>query len=356
MRALVVPGDRGGCGHYRMIWPAEALKDQGADVHVLGEHEHFIDGVFQDTTEGERLVDIVDPPDVDVIVLQRCVEGWRADLVQLLQAKGIAVVVEVDDDFTRIDPRNIAYGYTNPETSPSSNWQHLLRACEHADMVTVSTPALAGTFAPHGRVQVLPNCVPARYLNIRHEWSPGSKLKVGWTGSIDTHPGDLESTDGAVADIMAEQSPVATFVVVGTGKGVQHALELHYQPKATGWLDIARYPKAVAQFDVGIVPLRACAFNRAKSWLKGLEMAAVGVPFVASPTPEYERLAKLGAGALVGRTRDWTRELRRLMVDAAYRIEKSEQGRAVAATWTIEGNCIRWLEAWTNARAERMAA
>ena len=58
------------------------------------------------------------------------------------------------------------------------------------------------------------------------------------------------------------------------------------------------YTSSVAELGVGLVPLLDSAFNRAKSWLKGLEYAALGVPFVASPTPEYVKLAGLGAGLL----------------------------------------------------------
>ncbi len=36
---------------------------------------------------------------------------------------------------------------------------------------------------------------------------------------------------------------------------------------------------------VGIAPLVDRPFNRSKSWIKGLEYSAFGLPFVASPLP-----------------------------------------------------------------------
>jgi len=272
-------------------------------------------------------------------------------------------VVEVDDDFTRIDPRNVAHDACDPRTSPDRNYQHLLRACAQADLVTVSTAALAGRFASHGRVAVVPNCVPAAYLSEPNrrifsgrDWQPGTKVRVGWAGSVETHPGDLEATGGALGTVLRELGGVASCHIVGTGRGVKDALRLTAEPSSTGWMPLEHYPKALAQLDVGIVPLRACAFNRAKSWLKGLEMAACGVPFVASPLPEYERLATLGAGVLASNSRQWAEQLRTFVTRPDVRAECAAKGRAVAKHYTIEANAHRWWEAWTSAAEMRRAA
>jgi hypothetical protein len=105
--------------------------------------------------------------------------------------------------------------------------------------------------------------------------------------------------------------------------------------------------------DVGIVPLEDTDFNAAKSRLKGLEMAAVGVPFVASPRDEYQRLHRLGAGLLADRPRDWRRHLTRLVRDGDYREELADRGRAVAAAETYENHADRWWAAWQRAADNR---
>ncbi len=356
MRVLICPADRGGCGSYRMIWPAEALAGQGHDVRILPEGDTLTRGYYG---ADDELLDI-DTPDADVIVLQRVLSEHLLALIPRLQAKGIAVVVEVDDDFTCIDPKNVAYANSQPETSPKSNYLNLLAACDLADLVTVSTPALARRFAPHGRVAVLENCVPERYLAEHgarflsgRDWQIGQKVRVGWSGSTKTHPGDLNVTSGAVQRILRG---TAQFSVVGTADGVQEALGLAKPPTKTGWVSLKKYPRAVAMLDVGIVPLKASAFNRAKSWLKGLEMAACGVPFVASATPEYERLANLGAGLLADRPKLWEKHLLRLTTDYGCRRDLAMRGREVAKAWTVERNAPRWLAAWHEAAAIRKAA
>lgn len=360
MRVAVYPADDGGCGRYRCRWPAEALAAQGADIQLrsLGGDDPDLQALFHDDRDpvtgkvfASRLVGVV-PPDADVVVMQRPLNEANADAIPLLQGHGVKVVVEVDDDFTCLHRDNVSWRAVHPMLHPQRNHHHLRRACRLADHVVVTTPALARRFAPHGRFTIVPNHVPASYLDVTVEAHDG--VYVGWTGSIDTHPTDLQVTGGAVGRVVHDEG--ATFAVVGTGKGVARALHLHADPVASGWLPIEQYPTAMAHLDVGIVPLDDIMFNQAKSWLKGLEMAAVGVPFVASPTDDYVRLAKLGAGTLAAKPKDWRNQVGALVRSAELRAEVAGRGRATAAEWTIEANCGRWWDAWTAPLRARSAA
>jgi len=150
-------------------------------------------------------------------------------------------------------------------------------------------------------------------------------------------------TGGGVARAV-RKVPGAQVAVVGTGKDVRRNLGLNEDPVACGWREIEDYPQAVAQFDVGIVPLELTRFNEAKSWLKGLEMAALGVPFVASPTEQYRAL---GAGWIADKPREWERCLLHLMLTPERRAEVADGGRLWVSSMTIEGNCGQWWDAWT---------
>lgn len=350
---MAYPADEGGCGAYRIIWPAEALAAGGADVELIrpGDDHQMMAKWQRDATGREHVVDVV-PPDADVVVMQRPLMRGTVDGIVHLQRHGVRVVVEVDDDFASIHPRNVSFANVNPSVSPDRNHLHLMRACSLADHVVVTTPALARRYGRHGRFSIVPNHVPARYLDVTPE--PHDGVFVGWTGSIDTHPTDLQVTRGGVAQAVRDTG--ARFAVVGTGKGVQRALGLDVAPLVSGWAPLDRYPEAMAQLDVGIVPLDDIVFNHGKSWLKGLEMAAVGVPFVASPTDDYVRLAKLGAGLLATRARDWRRFVGELVGDEHHRAEAAGRGRDLARRWTIEGNSERWWDAWTAPLRARRAA
>jgi hypothetical protein len=353
MRVLVLPADDGGCGHYRCIWPAQALADQGADI-TLGLDTSGIDGIYQPKTHGpDELVGLATVPDADVIVLQRPLHRDRLTLIRLLQEAGRRVVVEIDDDFSCLHPRNGSWRSCHPQHSPNRNWVHLAAACRMADWVTVTTPALARTYGAHGRCTVVPNMVPASYLGLRRDLQAIGPI-VGWTGSMETHPTDLQCTRGAVQRAITGTTGVVA--VVGTGTGVKAALGLDAAPLACGWLPLDRYPEAMAQFDIGIVPLADIAFNHAKSALKMMEGSALGVPMVVSPTADNMRMHGQGLGLVARRPREWERHLRRLIESADMRAQYSDEGREVMRRFTIEGNCQRWWDGWTTCLARAAVA
>lgn len=334
-----------------MIWPAQELKKQGHDITIIRPHErsqHF-KGVVNANNE---LVDVHIPEDADVIVLQRITHKHLIDAIKIIRGKGVAVVVDIDDDLAAIDPRNPAFAILHSKfgVNPDHNWVNTQLACEAATFVVTSTAALKHRYAPHGRVLVVHNHVPKRYLDIPRV----DDTIIGWAGSTHSHPGDLDVVGMAVAQLMDE----TTFMQIGPVEGVREALHLPFNPAFTGPLKIQKeWPEGIAKLGIGIAPLANTRFNAGKSWLKPLEYSALGVPWVASPRPEYRKLhEEYGVGVLAEKPKHWLRELRRLVNDAAHRAEQSKRGREAAAELTIEGNAWRWLEAWTEAyQIERMS-
>ena len=261
------------------------------------------------------------------------------------------MVVDVDDDLAAIEPRNPAFTHYHPRLSPDRNWHHLARACAAADLVTVSTPALAERYGRHGRVCVLPNYVPARYLHVARPAAALTSPVLGWTGTPMTHRGDLAVAGDAVR--RALQATGATFLAIGS----EHTLTaLGIPGEVAPWTPIDRYPEQVARLDVGIAPLELTKFTAAKSWLKPSEMAALGVAVVMSPTEEYLRLAALGVGEIARRPREWEGILRRLLTDHGWRRERAATGRAVMAGLTYEKFAGRWWDAWVSAARARRPA
>lgn len=332
LNVRVVPADDGGCGWYRLRHPARVL---GIECQTLPK------ALFHDI-DGQPMIRALDC-DADVIVIQRPLQRETVQAIKVLQRQGTAVVVEIDDDFHALPPGHPARPDTDPANNATFNRAWLKKACLQADLVTVSTPALAERYAPHGRYAILPNLIPADYLNIRG----GKGRQVGWTGSVATHVGDLEVTGGGVAQAITEHD--SELRVVGTGKGVAERLGYTGKVQATGWVPIAKYPSAYSRMHVAVVPLALNPFNEAKSWLKGIEAAALGVPFVASPTSEYRRLHQLGAGRLAESPADWYDEVSSLLTDASYWEAQRAAGRETASHLTYEEHAWRWAEAWQEA-------
>jgi hypothetical protein len=348
LRVILYSADSSGCEFVRC---REPLRTSGVDGEVRQSVEIIGRGIRRrrgTAVLSEQIVErVVAPIDADVVVFQRPPHRDTPAIIEQIQAQGVAVVVDVDDDLMTVHPQNAAYALHAGLITPEVNARYTARCCGIADLVTVSTPALAERYGAHGRVVVLPNCVPAAMLDYpRH--SDGHT--IGWPGRIASHPGDLEVTRGGVGEALEDDW---RFHVIGEAAGVKDALGLPQEPSETPWIaSVEDYHRELGCLDVGIVPLAPSTFNESKSFLKGIELAAAGVPFVASPRPEYEAL---GLGILAGdRSRNWRSAVRDLARDESLRWELAEQGReTVGASHTYEANGWKWAEAWGDAVANR---
>jgi hypothetical protein len=128
------------------------------------------------------------------------------------------------------------------------------------------------------------------------------------------------------------------------------ALGLAEDPPGVGDIDFKQWPRYVSALGVGIAPLADTVFNAAKSWLKVLELSGAGVPWVASPRPEYHRFHQFGVGVLADRPKVWYRECKQLLASPGLREEQSGRGLEVARQHIIDDHCEAWWEAWTTAR------
>jgi hypothetical protein len=312
------------------------LAREGYDVEVWRPGRTFM--VRQRDSDG-AVLDAM-PPDCDVLVLQRVQSRMAAKAIPHLQRRGIRVVVDVDDDFSCIDPANTAWTDIDPKRNPNRNWHWTRTACAAADLVTVTTPALADRYGRHGRVRVLPNRLPRFSFATA---APHDDLRVGWAGYVGTHPNDLQVMRGSVGQLLDERA--MPFHVVGPAEGVAERVGVR-QVKATGLVSFDRWPRAIAALDIGVVPLADTAFNAGKSFLKGLEMAAAGVIPVMSPTPEYLRLHADGIGLLAKRPRDWRSAAAMLLDNEDRRLELAARSLAGARRHVMEDHLDAWADAW----------
>ena len=344
MKIYAFPADMHGCGSYRIIWPSEQLKLEGWDIDIVlpGSRDRGLRGVMDD--DG-FMKDVIIPEDADLMVFQRVSHVHIAQAIELIRAKGVAVVVEIDDDLTCIDPRNPAFDLLKPGgLQPEHSWRNTLKACEAATMVVVSTPALLKTFARHGRGRVYDNYIQRHLLDIPRV----DHDLIGWAGSVHSHPGDLQVMGSSINRLAQEGYQFAN---IGNGIGVREAWGIgqHVPLHCTGVTDPGGWGQMVAKLGVGVAPLADTKFNAAKSWLKMAEMAAVGVPCVGSPRAEYSRLHERGVGTLARNEKEWYRKVKILASSPAARQEMSEQGRAIMAGMTVEGNAWRLGEIWAEA-------
>lgn len=344
---MVIPADHGGCGHYRLIWPAQYLKHLGHDVEVCWVGQR---GVFEVVSydEGKTITGIKMPPGVDVVVFQRVSNPLYINVVPALRRMGIAVVMDMDDDLGKINKKSAAYGVYRKNEVHSS--QITASIAEQCTLVTVTTPALAKVYGRHGRVEIIDNYICGSDLEIpRHD-----SETIGWAGTTNTRGDDWQVVGKAVSQLTQEGYE---FLAVGPEGSLKEELRLAAEPTYTGWVPIESWMQGMSAIGVGMAPLFPSNFNRAKSRLKVIQMAALGIPYVASPLPEYERFHReSGTGILGYSPADWYDGLKRLLTDPGLRADMGARGREYMKDQTIEANAYRWWDAWTRAMDMQRAA
>lgn len=384
LRIAIYPADQGGCGKYRISWPAAAAADHSKNIEILrvpdikirwnGRH------VNGQVGEWDEVIDAYCTEDVDVMVFQRPLNKEMATAFKILKERGVAIVVDLDDNFDLIDPKNAAWFSSAPYwhnkaqvdayiakygnvkigmQSADGNWyyipkyrgrthrENIYESLRYADVLTAST----GHIAQHyGRLPkesiVIENHIPQSYFEIAANTN-GRDRTLGWTGTLATHPSDFRPVGAAIK--LARAKTGFRWKIIGDGGGIESATGLA-PDETTGWLDInGQYQQAFASLDAIVCPLDNQKFNMSKSWLKPLEAAALGVVPIMSPLPEYVAINEKGVGVVARRPREWESAISKVMSDSKYRLEIAKAGREFAKTMTIESNVHKWVQAWERA-------
>lgn len=365
MRVDIIPSDKVACAHYRLAWPAAAVAEQTDwDVRIHDPGDVSVHPPF-------AVKGIDDLESVDVVVMQRVATPRQVRLISALQRLGIAVVVDVDDLLSDIDPDNKSWTYWNERVMDLPRYRYLEQATKMADLVTVSSDALARKYGKHGRVEVLRNGLPnhgfddpdavyerSRAIGLS---SAVDQVIVGWSGSLDSHPHDLEALGGAVRAAM-DKDPHIHFRVIGDAEPVTQALNLDPERvSGTGWLPFEDYHAAMRAVDIGLVPLSETRFNRAKSHLKAMEFAGAGAIVLASDLPEQRRLTETIPMATVsnrsGSHFNWQAFIEAEAAALREHAEAMAQDRSqmvrMTAQWAYANRSGEWVKAWERAAARR---
>jgi glycosyltransferase involved in cell wall biosynthesis len=297
--------------------------------------------------------------DPDVLVLCRVMGDYVPDAVRRIRRRGRTLVVfDVDDWFAGIP------GYNPASNLPPEVVATMHQAMREADLITCSTPELAEAYCSLNRTVVLPN-----YLD-PHIWRPfqdmprlRAHIHVGWAGAFHWRAGDLELLKPWVPRFL-DAHPEVRFVAVGCrdllrflGVDGLTTPRLPVGEKTTFRnKDLHPYqhlPAMLANLDIGLVPLIHNRFNQAKSWCKGMEYNAMGIPAVVSPSREYRRFIEPGVNGYFVRGHEWARAVER----AIDNLDELRVGaRRVAEQYFVDEHIHKWVEAYTSARKEASVA
>ncbi len=325
----------GGSGHIRIGQYMKYLRQQGVDTECGILAQNNMTGTF-----GIHCWNGVDHFDCDVIVMQRYMHMQA--LTDLIRAKasGQIILQDVDDWYWGLSPLNAAYEASLPSRNPRENTDWYRDIIKASDGIIASTDFLYDKMKLwNENTRIHKNHVEANKYASRVHTNSTEKIVVGWMGSTSHRSGDLEilrphaqqiseyATWHHTGHISSPHIPTFSSAVGANGSEVSVSAFLPPEQLHLGF-----------NFDAGIVPLTDIPFNHAKSYIKGIEYACGGVPFVASASPEYIELAeKHGIGVIAKSPKDYVTLLKKF-VDPDYRQEVSDNNfKKVKSFDTAEG-------------------
>lgn len=300
-----------GCAWYRCLLPSNELKKHGfgTGLGFPGFNDEFGFGLMVEDNKAIH--------GWDVIVFKLIMHQRILDAMEKAKEMGQTIVVDIDDWHDGLDKTNRAYQVTDPENSPENNRDIYNKIISLADAIIVSTPFLGDYYSKMNKnVYMVRNGIDLGRWNQR-KISYTEKPVVGWVGATPWRSKDLESVAHSVGKFINENKLPFHHSGHTTASDAPFA---HTQLEIDGGnvttmplVPILDYPKLFEPIDIGIVPLNDVPFNHAKSFIKGLEYAAAGVPFIASYSPEYQYLADAGVGRVARTEEEWEYHLSELM-------------------------------------------
>lgn len=328
-----------GCAWYRCYIPSNKLMKNnwksGMGLPLFDEKYGFCQII--DETKAIRGFDIVV---LKLVMLERLV-----DHIPAAQALGQKIVIDVDDFFEGLDKTNMAYEMSSSEKNPRNNRDHLERSIHMADAVIASTPFLADFYKQRrSNVFMVRNSLDMSLWNTKRKDNGKIWPTIGWVGATPWRSRDLETLNPYMGDFIKKYN-----------LKFHHSGNIIGAPQASDQLGIDsglstvqpmekiyNLPKLFEKIDIGLVPLNDLPFNEAKSFIKGLEYAAMGIPFVAQDMPEYVELYNTGVGRVASSWDDWEKELKMLLDPRERERQRKQNMKNLLKYHTIDTRIDDW--------------
>jgi len=282
---------------------------------------------------------------LDMIVMQRWMHASIPEQIKTVRKKGVVIVNDIDDWYWGLGPGNLAYYASHPRAHPNENTDHYRKTLAVSDAVITSTPYLAkrlSQFVASDKIHIMENHVELDKFT-PHVHEEEDRPTVGWIGST------AHRTSGDL-DILK-----SLYRTIGTeGWRYHHSGHVGYHPHFYDVVGLGKDDVTILlpvpperlddlmRFDIGVVPIRKSPFNESKSWIKGIEYAAAGIPFVASDSGEYKRLKKeYKIGRTAKNNAQWVKHFKELR-DPAVRQEEADRQRVALEPLDAKWGAAKW--------------
>jgi glycosyltransferase involved in cell wall biosynthesis len=334
-----------GCTWYRCIIPANILNSNGYQSHV-GYPAQLGDGNLAISLAPPLYKNAVVADGHDLLVLKLVMHAKVKELLEKKISQGKRVVIDIDDWFDNLPESNRARDTTDPETHPENNRDIYFAIMEMAHALICSTQFLFDFYStkyPNKPIFLVRNTIDIGRWRIKKKYS--GLPKIGWCGATPWRANDLEQLAPFMNDYLKSRNlKFHHSGAIPNAPSVAQLMEVdHERVTVEGMRPITDLPGLLHAIDIGVVPLNNIQFNHAKSYLKGLEYAAAGIPFIASDLPEYRYLADAGVGRIASTPSQWMAHLDELQ-DASLRRDEAQMNyEIVKDQFSMNSSARQWL-------------
>lgn len=348
-------GDFHGCGSWRVLYPSVTISTMREDLKIV------YDPVF-------------DPGDVshyrhfDLLVMQRQVApGFEERMKHLKKVRDdnklpIVTAFEIDDWLFGIPKYNMAYDlYAN-----RLGKDHLVSIINCFDAMIVSTDYLKKLYTRHypkEQIHVLKNHIP-KWLWDRKVHQTKTELDAfklyedkprilfaGGANRFTVKGDDLDYVDDITQLEEVIRNTVDEFHWIFMGAQPLRLSDLFDAGKIEKlpWQANLSYPGFARDIkaDIALSPLLDNAFNRAKSNIKILEYACLGIPSIYADLVPYDELPK-EIKVKPGDTQGWEDKIREMVGDQKLRQTAQLAARDILEKSWIENNTDVYHKVYTD--------
>jgi O-antigen biosynthesis protein len=349
MQVLFVSGIPGGTRRYRCDHHREQLALVGVQsVLRVTEAPNDVNSLYSDVVNA------------DAVILHRVSYGdVIADLIDLARLQGKPVIFETDDLIFEPDLFQ-QIGLIDSLTPEERQRFRLdmvrqLQTLQQADCVLTTTQSLAQAVEARSKpVYIHRNAASQEMVeqslvayNQRQEQpQQKSTVTLGYFSGSGSHDRDFAVITPALLTLMENHSHLHMHIGGALGLDPRFHRFQHRIHRAP-YLSWQELPQLIAAVDINLAPLEIeNPFCQAKSEIKWMEAALVGVPTVATATDAFQYAVRHGEdGLLAILPEDWHDLLSRLILDQNWREEIGRAAyRRAYADYTPEVAAVRLNE------------
>lgn len=321
--------------YYRLIMPLDKIAEHDENIAIKKVHK-------SDTS-----AKIAHGLITDMIALPPTGQPRLVDMVYRLKELDKKIVLDFNENIFNISPfspKYHRYGQENVKVGDTILWENssnidlfsnqvyvenIMIALELADLVTVSTQALADIYSEYNKnVVVLPTCIDVntwKELPLKKD----STIRIGWCGGTESI-NDVKIIAKAMKVIM-EQHKNVIFVLLGarftdTFRELPQDRIEHHLPVG---FEAMPYKIAALNLDIGLIPHKDTEHSKYDTPTKWLEFASSGISSVSSFIYPYTEISDGEAGVFIEDNQEdgWISGINELVEDPVLRSKIAGEAR-----------------------------